>query len=207
MTARFATGSSVLVRDIFRGQVWSASSRRVLGDDERGLRVACWPGVRSRVATTWVEWLRTGNDAVRKQALPNLARGRWELTDWVWRDTGVVAWYEVDPDFSIQRFFGADGHALFWYVNFERPVRRTTNGFDTFDLMLDLVAEPDLSSWKWKDEDEYAQGRRLGVIDESDHHRVREARERAVALLERRGGPFADAWPHWRPDAEWALPG
>jgi Protein of unknown function (DUF402) len=204
---RFAAGASVLRRDVFRGKVWSAEPRRVLRDDDQGLLVACWPGVTSRAPSTWVEWLRTGDDAVRKHGLPNLARGEWELTAWVWRDTAVLAWYDIDPDFSIQRFFAADGHALGWYVNFERPIRRTPTGFDTFDLLLDLVAAPDLSTWWWKDEDEYAYGRRLGVIDAGDHHRVREARKRAVALLESRGGPFAAAWPHWRPDPHWVLPG
>src|ERR1700761_7299153 len=116
MTERFPPGTNVVLREYFRGRLWSAAGRRVLSDDERGLRVACWPGVRSRVPTTWVQWLRTGDDAARKQALPNLARGRWELTDWQWRDTGVLAWYEVDPDFSIKRFFAAEGRALFWYV-------------------------------------------------------------------------------------------
>lgn len=48
-------------------------------------------------------------------------------------------------------------------------MRRTAIGFDTFDLLLDLVISPDLSQWTWKDEDEYTHGRRLRVVSESDH--------------------------------------
>jgi hypothetical protein len=54
------------------------------------------------------------------------------------------------------------------------------------------VATPDLGHWSWKDEQEYAQGRRIGLITDTDHARVSLARERAVALLESHSGPFAD---------------
>jgi hypothetical protein len=77
---------------------------------------------------------------------------------------------------------------------------------DTLDLMIDLVAEPDLSAWRWKDEDEYAQLQALGVIGAAEVARIEAARERAVALVERRGGPFAEEWPSWRPDPAWPLP-
>lgn len=210
MRRRFAPGSTVVRRDVFRGRLWSAEPRRVLSDDEDGLLLAHWPGTRSRNATTWVDYLLTGDDRTRKQALPNIANDRWELTGWTWRDTIVLAWYDVDPDFSIHRRFDADGRPIGWYVNFERPPRWTGDGFETFDLLLDIDAAPDLSRSRWKDEDEYRQGRELGIVGEDDHHRVREARPRAVALLESRGGPFAGEWPRWRPEPSWpapALPG
>ncbi|MHC3391083.1 hypothetical protein ACLQ2E_16740 [Streptomyces lavendulocolor] len=40
-------------------------------------------------------------------------------------------------------------------MNFEHLIRRTTTGFDTFDLTVDLVVDPDLTRWEWKDEDAY----------------------------------------------------
>ncbi|MFE1383538.1 DUF402 domain-containing protein [Streptomyces sp. NPDC058740] len=51
-----------------------------------------------------------------------------------------------------------------WYVNFEHPTRRTEDGFDTFDLTVDLVVAPDLTHWEWKDEDEYAHVSRSAVV-------------------------------------------
>jgi hypothetical protein len=51
-------------------------------------------------------------------------------------------------------------------VNFEHPNRRTEGGFDTFDLTVDLVIDPDLSTLEWKDVDEYAHVRRLGIVSE-----------------------------------------
>ncbi|AJC62000.1 hypothetical protein GZL_p00070 (plasmid) [Streptomyces sp. 769] len=32
-------------------------------------------------------------------------------------------------------------------MNFEHPTPRTVGGFDTFDLAVDLVNDPDLSWW------------------------------------------------------------
>jgi hypothetical protein len=68
------------------------------------------------------------------------------------------------------------------------------------------VIEPDLSGYTWKDEDEYAQGRRLGLIDDATHARVEAAREQALAMLATRAGPFGRERGEWQPDARWPAP-
>jgi predicted RNA-binding protein associated with RNAse of E/G family len=103
----------------------------------------------------------------------------------------------------------ADDHRLDrWYVNFQRRLRRTAIGFDTFDLLVDLVVAPDRSSWVWKDEDEYAQARRLGVVSETDHAVVEAAREQALEMITRSEGPFVPeaGWTRWHPDPSWPTP-
>ncbi|MFF7655247.1 hypothetical protein ACFZCY_36355 [Streptomyces sp. NPDC007983] len=57
-------------------------------------------------------------------------------------------------------------------VNFEHPAHRTEGGFDTLDLAVDLVIDPDLSLLRWKDEDEYAHVRRLGIVSDNEHQAV-----------------------------------
>ena len=65
---------------------------------------------------------------------------------------------------------------------------------------------------RWKDEDEYQHGRRLGVISDAVHRRVDEARQEVLALVQARQGPFGQDWPDWpdwpdwRPDPGWPLP-
>jgi hypothetical protein len=207
VAACFPEGATVVRRDVLHGKVWSAAPHRVLADSGDELRLGYWPGIESLAPSTWIDWLGTGDEATRKRAIPDVARGRWRLDRWVWRDTSVLAWFGVDPDFSIPRFCDAGGGApLRWYVNFERPYRRTAIGIDTFDLFVDLVIAPDLGRWWWKDEDEYAQARRLGLIDDVEHRRVERARERAVALVEAHGGPFGQDWPTWAAGTDWALP-
>ncbi|WP_317985953.1 hypothetical protein [Streptomyces sp. 5-10] len=93
-------------------------------------------------------------------------------------------------------------------MNFERPTVRTGDGFDTFDLTVDVVVAPDLTSWQWKDEDEYAHVRRLGIVTDTEHQAVDAARDQALAMLEERSGPFADAaaWSAWRWNPTWPAP-
>ncbi|HEX3590268.1 MAG TPA: DUF402 domain-containing protein [Pseudonocardiaceae bacterium] len=200
----FAPGSTAVRRDVLRGKVWTATPNRVLADSAGVVVLTCWPGVGMLSPTTWIHWLRTGDDAVRKQAIPNLAAGTWELGDWTWRDTTLVSRFASGDHFSVHRFLS--GGPAEWYVNFERPYRRTPIGIDTFDLLVDLVVSPDLSSHRWKDEDEYAQGRRLGLIDDATHAHVDHARERVLGLLAAAEGPFAEDWSGFRPEPHWPLP-
>jgi hypothetical protein len=138
----FAEGSTAVRRDTLGGKIWSATPHRVVRDSGSELVLACWPGVEMLGPTTWIQWLLTGDDAVRKQAIPNLAAGRWELGRWTWRDTTLLSHFSADDYFSVQRYFGGGHRHGRWYVNFERPYRRTRIGIDTFDLLLDL-RDPD----------------------------------------------------------------
>ena len=54
--------------------------------------------------------------------------------------------------------------------------------------------------------DEYAQGRRLGLITDALHRRADDARRHVISLVESRQGPFAAGWSSWRPDPSWPLP-
>jgi len=97
---------------------------------------------------------------------------------------------------------GHDG----WYVNFELPRQQTAIGYDTFDLLLDLIVGPDLTSCSWKDKDEYAHGRRLGLITDALHSRVDQARQQVIALVEARQGPFTGDWAIQQPAPGWPAP-
>jgi hypothetical protein len=43
-----------------------------------------------------------------------------------------------------------------YYFDFQLPFTRTSIGFDTFDLELDIVIDPQFN-WVWKDESDYHQ--------------------------------------------------
>ncbi|WP_221328343.1 DUF402 domain-containing protein [Actinoplanes sp. L3-i22] len=202
----FAAGTTVVRRDVLNKRVFSAVAHRVIGDDGEHLTLASWPGTITYALTTWIAWLGTGDDTTRKQSIPDLACGRWDLGEWTWRDTAVLTWVGLDADFNVQRYLPITGGTDHWKINFERPVTRTTLGIDTCDLLLDLIVEPDTMRWRWKDEDEYAQARRLGMITDADHRRVDQARQRAVAFVGNRSGPLAQDWSSWQVPADWALP-
>jgi protein associated with RNAse G/E len=117
-----------------------------------------------------------------------------------------MTWVGLDPDFSVQFYRPITGDPPWWKINFERPVQRTPLGIDTFDLLLDLIVDQS-GQCSWKDLDEYANARRLGVISDAEHHRVHEARDRAVAFVEARRGPLApDQVMDWRVPDDWPIP-
>lgn len=167
---------------------------------------ARWPGTATREISFYVEALRTGNDAMRAAARQARARGEWLMADWAWQRTAVVEQVTSRKWFSVSRMFEADGALACWYVNFQRPPAWRADGWDTSDLALDLVADPD-GAWHWKDEDEYAHDRRLGLITDTEHTAVQAARDEAVAMIQARNGMFA-ASPEerWLPDPAWAMP-
>ncbi|MFE4974254.1 DUF402 domain-containing protein [Kitasatospora sp. NPDC056651] len=200
----FAPGATAVRRDVVHGRVWSAMPYTVLADDGATLTIAARPGTDSLVPARWAAAARAGG--TRSGCIDDLAAGQWELDHWTWRDTVVVGRFTAGAPFSVHRFLTPEGRPLRWYVNFERPYRRTAIGVDTFDLFLDLVIDPDLSTYSWKDEDEYAQARRLGVVDEATHRQVDRARDLALAQLRDRSGPFAPEPDAWRLPPEGPLP-
>ena len=92
-----------------------------------------------------------------------------------------------------------------YYINFQLPFRRTSLGFDTFDLDLDIVVEP-TQKWEWKDVDEYEQGISLGGIQSDWVMEVEQAKSEVINRIEKRIYPFDASWLNWRPDPSWAEP-
>ncbi|WP_447004153.1 hypothetical protein ACRAKI_31640 [Saccharothrix isguenensis] len=126
-------GTTVVRRDVFRGGVWSAHALRTLRDAPEALVACCRPGAETRATTTWIDWLLTGDDRVRERGLPDLAAGTRQLAPWIRRDTAQLLWNPPEKWFSVRAFHDpSDAHRLVrWYVDFQRPLRRTAFGFDT----------------------------------------------------------------------------
>lgn len=193
-------GSDAVCRGVFAGQVCSERAVRVIGSDSSSVTSARWPGAATRSETSYLESVRTGSRAGRERMRQAHVRGHWELADSAWQGTGVVEQVVSGRWFSVPRMHGPDGRLLCWYVNFERPPDWRPDGWDTHDLELDLVVGPDRSA-AWKDEDEYEQSRRLGLITDLEHQAVQAAREEALSLAAARSGLFAaDPGERWLPD-------
>ncbi|HEU5087663.1 MAG TPA: DUF402 domain-containing protein [Roseiflexaceae bacterium] len=93
-----------------------------------------------------------------------------------------------------------------WYVNLEAAWRRTTIGFDTQDLVLDVTVADDLSSWAWKDEDELAWSVSAGKYSPHEAEQIRAEGLRVMQALQARAWPFDQDWSQWRPDPNWPIP-
>ncbi|MCZ2526826.1 MULTISPECIES: DUF402 domain-containing protein [Streptomyces] len=122
-----------------------------------------------------------------------------------WWGTGVLKLARPGEPWSVWLFWERGWRFKNWYVNLEEPVRRWSGGVDSEDHFLDITVLPD-RSWQWRDEDEFAEAQRAGLMTPHQAGRVLEAGERAVEVIERWGSPFCDGWEDWRPDPSWPVP-
>ncbi|GIH04672.1 hypothetical protein Rhe02_27390 [Rhizocola hellebori] len=195
---RFQPGQTVVRRCVHRnGRIAAAESGRVISDDHLGLMI--WVGGGSGVmrrATLDGELVRA-LPVREKLAIPTM------LKPMRWRGHGVLILTPPGAAHSIWWFFGEDASFDGWYVNLEAPAVRWRGGIDIRDQALDIWVHPDLS-WRWKDEDEFA--------DRTDHPlfwtsqeavEIRAEGERMIALAEKGAYPFDGTHVDFMPDPSW----
>ena len=195
MTRQWQPGDHILLREISRGQVWSGRPYTIVEDTPSRLVLYAGAGVR---------WMRP--------ARPDGANLRMREPTWILKED---AWYTE----ALRIVTSGSRHSvlllwtagfrelLLWYVNLEDPLVRTPIGFDYLDQLLDIEIAPDLSGWRWKDEDEFAEAISDGTITPEKADIIRTEGEAVIAALNARRSPFDEPWPQWRPDPSWTLPG
>ncbi|MFJ9039337.1 DUF402 domain-containing protein [Streptomyces sp. NPDC102406] len=122
-----------------------------------------------------------------------------------WAGAGVLKLARPGEPWSVWLFREPDWTFRNWYVNLEEPRVRWSGGVDSEDHFLDLSVYQD-GSWRWHDEDEFAQAQAVGLMSAERAAGVRAAGRRAVEVIEAWGHPFSDGWEHWRPDPAWPVP-
>lgn len=177
MADRFAPGDRILMRHVWRDEVFLAAPVTVVEDEPALL----------------VTWLAAGTPYMRQPDRAQLPFGQ-PLVDRPWSAPGVLQLTPRPAAHSIWIF--PDG----WYVNLQEPLRRSRLGFDTRDQLLDLVRSRD-GSWRWKDEHELEEAVRRGFVPPEEAEAVRAEGERVLAA-----DPFPTGWEHWRPDPSWPVP-
>jgi hypothetical protein len=88
-----------------------------------------------------------------------------------------------------------------WYVNFQRPLSRTADGFETLDHEIDLWSS-DLRAWHWKDEELFAQRAGEGWFTANDVAEIRADANRVHAELVGGGAWWDRRWADWAPEAD-----
>ena len=186
-------GDAVLVRSVYRGRVrWAFPHRFVANDGDRVV-LYLTPG------TSGV-WMGRDPDG---RYLERWARGD-DPHAHVWHTHHLLWLVRPDTDSHMLGVLWDERWRLRgWYVNLQEPFRKTRLGYDYADLALDVVVAPD-GSWTWKDEDDFAETQRLGILDPDAAAALRAEGERVVAR-----SPWPTGWEEWRPDPAWrplALP-
>jgi hypothetical protein len=179
-------GDPVLLRSVYNGRVRFAFPHRSAGEEDG--RVALYLGPGSHGV-----WMGRDDDG---RYLERWARGD-DPHPHVWHTRNVL-WLTRPEDAHALAVLWDEGWRLQgWYVNLQAPLRQTPLGFDTTDWALDVVVEPD-GTWRWKDEDDFAEAQRLGVLTVEAAAVVRAEGERVIASR-----PWPTGWEDWRPDPDW----
>ncbi len=122
-----------------------------------------------------------------------------------WLGSGVLKLARPGQPWSVWLFWERGWRFKNWYVNLEAPLSRWSGGVDSEDHFLDIAVYPD-RSWEWRDEDEFAQAQRAGLLDAGQAAGIRAAGRDAAGLIDAWGQPFSDGWETWRPDPDWQPP-
>jgi predicted RNA-binding protein associated with RNAse of E/G family len=147
-------------------------------------------------------WLRPVDDTGQPLRLPG---GDWKLKEDRLNIDHLGVAVPGEP-YSVILMWEEDWKLRCWYINIEEPLKRTNIGFDFMDQTLDIEVAPDLSQWRWKDEEELEEGIAAGIYSRELARQIRVNGEGALERLLARKPPFDERWEDWRPDPAWRKP-
>jgi len=124
-----------------------------------------------------------------------------------WEGHGVLQLQRPGEMHAVWVFWGGAERELgAWYVNIQEPFRRSSIGFDTQDLELDIVVDPLDGSWAWKDDERMEQWVERGRWTPAEVEAIRAEGGRVAAELDAGRRWWSDSWGEWEPDPAWPTP-
>jgi hypothetical protein len=187
------SGEVVAVREVLRNKVYSAVAMRVVEDTENFSVLYISP-------QTCVHWPHTLNGGGIR-----IPPAEWILVEDPWPFSDTLYLIQPGAGYTVIAFWNSMTFDH-WKINLEEPMRRTELGFDYMDQLLDIIVDPDRSTWKWKDEDEIQEAQARGMFTAEQVRDLYQRGEYAVQLLQSRTPPFDREWENWKPELSWRAP-
>jgi len=199
----WSPGETIVLQGVLRNRVWEARPQTVIRDDG-DLLVLWFPrGTQWKAPATPPSRPDAADRGTRMAT--NASLGDWAYADAEW-DVDTLSLTRPDDWHSVWISWPPDGSAWGWYVNLQRPFRRTRLGIETMDLMLDVLIDPD-RTWRWKDEDELETFVVHGIFDQELAAQIRAEGLHVVERAQRNDPPFSEPWREtFRPDPTWDPP-
>jgi hypothetical protein len=183
---RFAEGSTVVCRHVYRGTPTAVVERIVIHDTYSSVALWFGPGCRFDVMSV-----------ARSKRVSALASGDWPMRSGVaGPDTDTL---HVVPDgaaFGLEPQYGVDRRVRGWYVNLQEPLARTSAGFDTMDQQLDLLVDRDGGNLREKDRADLELMAELGLWSSEVLASIEHAAEAALNYIR---ADAASRWDNWHP--------
>ncbi len=198
------TGEICVVRGIVNHQVWMAESVFVVKDGPQESVLCLLPGAQCAFPEGWWRWSHQATTGLTRwqeagQAVIN-------LKELAWKTNRVLIFLEPEKYYACFLFWDhATGRFDSYYINFQLPFRRSPCGYDTLDLDLDIVVDPQYR-WEWKDMDEYQAGIREGGILDEWVQGIERSKPEVFDRINRRSYPMDGSWLGWQPDPAWLPP-
>jgi predicted RNA-binding protein associated with RNAse of E/G family len=193
----FSSGQNIVFREPWQGKVWRAGSVITVQDNPELIAFYAPLG-------TIIKYPRMP-DGKRVKPLQKM-HGGWVLTDMISDKYPSLRLAIPGAGYSVILFWNYPQMTMrHWYINMEDAMHRTHLGFDLTDNFLDVIVQPDLSAWSWKDEDEFAEAIDLKLISQEKAEDIRFEGEKAANWIKSGNSPF-NAWENWRADPSWKAP-
>jgi hypothetical protein len=184
---RWQPGDGIVRREIWRGKPWMGTTVLVVDDGPELLASYLPPGAPFEFPDG--KWPGGGRH-------PWHGRGTWE-------GNGVLMLQRPGEAYAVWHFWhGPRRRFAGWYLNLQAPFRRTSVGFDTQDLELDIWVRAD-GSWRFKDEELLEERVRDGRFTASEIEEIRADGARIGAELDAGRRWWSDDWTTWSPDPSW----
>jgi len=204
MTKTWKPGAAIALRGLYNRHISYMQSALMVRDSPEEVALAILPGAECCAPEGYVngkhgelrQWDRWGT----------YIKGNWNMQGYAWHTNRVLILLQPEKYYASYYFWQVDKNQfLGYYVNFQLPFRRTSIGFDTFDLELDIIIEPTYE-WRWKDADDYLRGIECGILLDEWVKEIEAAKPEVFDKLEKREYPFDGAWLDWMPDPTWSPP-
>ena len=204
MNSFFSHGSIIAIRGLIYGRVRFVQSVIVEHDTADESAVVLLPGAQC----AFPDWYAKKRDdgPLHSSRWAEALKKQWELHIIEWSTNRFLMITRPGDFYSVYLIWdhGTD-RFICYYVNFQLPYARNHYGFDTYDLELDIVVEPN-GEWRLKDQPAYLEGIRTGVIRREWADAVAKEKDAVIATIEKRKYPFNNYWRDYMVDQSWMPP-
>ena len=183
----WSPGSTIVRREVWRGQPWTAMVNYVVEDSPELL----------------VLYLPEGGPFVFADLDFPGGRHPWRNRRG-WEGHGPLALHRPADPYAVLVFWEGPGRDFAgWYVNFQAPFVRHVRGIDTLDHEIDIWI-PAGGRWEWKDLDHLDDRVADGRFTAAEAEAIRAEGDRIARDLDAGRRWWSEEWASWEPDPAWA---
>ena len=202
---RFEPREHIVIRNVFRGRVQTVFTSIVVVDSPE--LVVTWLPLETPVLNGATDPSAEHDGKQGHLSAETIAAKQWIMAERNCHTSGTLRiknprlmwspWVFWEPEMTEVRS---------WHINIDAPYKRTSIGFDTWDMFLDVMVQPDRKTWRYKDEDEFSEAIEAGIFTAFEAQEVSDTAASALQTIAENRKPFNNIWGDWRPDILWEIP-